>query len=110
MSILDFEIIRQKVGEGDYEISVHASKRLRQRGISMVELEHAILAGEIIERDPQARPYPKCIFLGYTKLKGEALHVVCSIAPQTLIVTAYFPDEDRWAQDRIRRSGPKRRT
>jgi len=99
---IDFEIIRHKVRDGDYEISVHASKRLRQRKISLVELEHIVLSGEIIERDPHAKPFPKCIFLGYTELKGEALHVVCSLTPQTMIVPLYFPDEDRWAQDRIR--------
>ena len=38
--MVDFEIIRQKVKEGDYEISVHAGKRLRQRRISLVELEY----------------------------------------------------------------------
>jgi len=103
MKRADFAIIRQKVREGEYEISVHATKRLRQRKISLVELEQVIIAGEIIERDPNAKPYPKCIFLGYIEPKGEALHVVCSITPQATIVSAYFPDEDRWAQDKIRR-------
>lgn len=106
MTNIDFETIRQKVHEGNYEISVHASKRLRQRNISLMDLEQVILKGEIIERDPQAKPYPKCIFLGYTELKGEALHVVCSLTSQAMIVTVYFPEEDRWSQDRIRRKKP----
>jgi hypothetical protein len=103
MNSLDFEIVRQKVYAGEYLISVHASKRLRQRQISLVELEQTIISGEIIEKDPDAKPYPKCIFLGYLEPKGEALHVVCSVTPNTTIVTVYFPDEDRWAQDRIRK-------
>jgi len=109
MQRIDFEIIRQKIDQGDYEISVHASKRLRQRGISLVELEHVVRTGEIIERDEHAKPYPKCIFLGYTGSKGEALHVVCSVTPQATVVTVYFPDEDRWAQDRIRIIKSKRK-
>jgi hypothetical protein len=76
MQRINFEVIRQKINQGDYDISVHASKRLRQRGISLVELEHVVRSGEIIERDEGAQPYPKCIFLGYTESKGEALHVV----------------------------------
>jgi hypothetical protein len=103
MAKTDFEIIRQRIAESSYEISVHASKRLRQRQISLVELEQVIISGEIIESDPRAKPYPKCIFLGYIEPKGEALHVVCSLTPQAMIVTVYFPGEDRWAQDRIRR-------
>ena len=103
MTSIDFEIIRQKVREGDYEISVHASKRLRQRQIRLVELEQVIITGEIIESDKDAKPYSKCIFLGYLEPKGEALHVVCSITPHATIVTVYFPDEDRWAQDRFRK-------
>lgn len=103
MKSLDFEIIRSKVRAGEYELSVHATKRLRQRKISLVELEQVIITGEIIEQDPNAAPYPKCIFLGYLEPKGEALHVVCSITPQASVVTIYFPDEDRWAQDRFRK-------
>jgi len=105
---VDFELIRQKVKDADYEISVHASKRLRQRGLTLADLEHIILTGKIIERSPKARPFPKCIFLGFTLLKGEALHVVCSLAPHTLIVTVYFPEEDKWARDQFRRK-PKRK-
>jgi len=109
MATIDFEVIRHSVREGNYEISIHASKRLRQRQISLLELEQVILTGEIIERDLHAKPYPKCIFLGYTELKGEALHVVCSVTPQATIVTVYFPDEDHWAQDRIRHRKSKRK-
>jgi len=77
--------------------------------LSLVELEHVLRTGEIIERDEHAKPYPKCIFLGYTESKGEALHVVCSVTPQATVVTVYFPDEDRWAQDRIRIIKSKRK-
>jgi hypothetical protein len=76
---------------------------MRQRGITFDDLEHVVLNGEIIERDPHSKPFPKCIFWGFTVLKGEAIHIVCSIAPQSRIVTIYFPDEDEWARDRFRR-------
>lgn len=103
MPSVDFEQIRSAVESGDYEISVHAFERMRRRGISVNELEEVILHGEIIERDRDARPFPKCIFWGFTMLKGESIHVVCSITPQSRIVTVYYPDEDKWARDRIRR-------
>ena len=103
MAKVNFEIIRAKVQAGEYEISVHAFERMHQRGIILDDLENAIINGDIIERDPQAKPFPKCIFWGFTVLKGESIHVVCSVTPQSRVVTVYFPDEDEWAQDRFRR-------
>jgi len=100
MAEIDFEIIRQKVKEGNYEISVHATKRLRERQLAIADIENVIIKGEIIERDPEAKPNPKCIFLGEDAVKGESLHVVCSLTPDTLIVTVYFPDEDNWSKDK----------
>ncbi len=103
MPNVNFEIIREKVQAGEYEISVHAMERMRRRGITLDDLENAIINGEIVERDTSAQPFPKCIFWGFTVLKGESIHVVCSITPQSKVVTVYFPDEDEWAQDRFRR-------
>ncbi len=103
MTKVDFDVIRTQVQAGDYEISVHAFERMRRRGITLDDLENAIIHGDIIERDPQAKPFPKCIFWGFTILKGESIHIVCSITPRSRVVTVYFPDEDEWAQDRFRR-------
>ena len=103
MPSVDFEQIRNEVKSGNYEISLHAFERMRKRGITIDDLEEVILHGEIIERDVQAQPFPKCIFWGFTVLKGESIHVVCSITPHSRIVTVYFPDEDKWARERIRR-------
>ena len=103
MAEVDFDLIRVKVESGDYQISVHATKRLRSRQLAIADLENVILKGEIIERDPNAKPYPKCIFLGEDVTKGESLHVVCSLTPGAFIVTVYFPDEDVWSKDKYRR-------
>lgn len=100
---IDFEGIRAKVKAGDYQISLHAFERMRKRGITLDDVENAIIYGEIIERDARADPFPKCVFWGFTILKGESTHVVCSITPQSQIVTVYFPDEDKWSRDRFRR-------
>ena len=103
MQKVDFDQIREKIKSGDYQISVHATKRLRSRQMTIADLEHAVLYGEIIERDPKAQPYPKCVFLGEDAIKGESLHVVCSLTPGTMVVTVYFPDEDVWSKDKNRR-------
>lgn len=43
MAKVNFEVIRAKVRTGDYEISVHAFERMRQRGITLDDLENAIV-------------------------------------------------------------------
>lgn len=103
MSTVNFEIIREKVRQGDYFLSVHASKQIRRRQLSIADIESVILYGEIIFRDSNAQPNPKCIFLGEDAIKGESLHVVCSLDPDVRIVTIYFPDEDIWSKDRYRK-------
>jgi hypothetical protein len=103
MAKIDFENIRAKVQAGDYEISIHAFERMRRRGITLGDLENAIINGDIIERDSKSKPFPKCIFWGFTLLKGESIHVVCSLTPDSRVATVYFPDEDKWSRDRFRR-------
>ncbi len=103
MVAINFEIIREKVRQGDYYVSVHASKQIRRRQLSIADIEHVIIFGEIIFHDPNANPNPKCIFLGDDAVKGESLHVVCSLNPDVQIVTIYFPDEDLWSKDRYRK-------
>jgi hypothetical protein len=103
ISKIVFDKIRERIKTGDYLISVHASRRLGSRHITIADLEHAIINGRIIKRDLNAKPYPKCIFLGEDSIKGESLHVVCSLNPQVMLVTVYFPDEDSWIKDEFRK-------
>jgi len=103
MRKIDFEYIRYQVQIGNYEISIHAFERMRRRGITLDDMENAIINGDIIERDSGAEPFPKCIFWGFTLIKGESIHVVCSITPQSRVVTVYFPEEDQWSHGRFRR-------
>ena len=59
------------------------------------------LNGEIIERYPDARPYPSCLVLGWLAL-GDPLHVVCSrgdVEPALRIVTLYEPEDALWESD-----------
>lgn len=45
MPKVNFEEIRTKVQQGDYEISVHAFARMRQCGISLADVETVIMDG-----------------------------------------------------------------
>jgi len=81
------------------EITLHASKRLEQRGISVNDIISCILTGKIIEQYPTDYPYPSCLILG-NSIKNIALHIVVGSDLKTLwIVTAYFPSPDKWMAD-----------
>ena len=45
-------------------MTMHAAKRLEQRGISLKEVMDCIMTGEIIEQYPDDYPYPSCLTLG----------------------------------------------
>jgi hypothetical protein len=93
--------IREHVRSGRYRLTRHATIARLERGISIADLEHALLNGEIIERYPDAQPYPSCLVLGWLS-SGDPLHVVCSrgdVEPALRIVTVYEPEDALWESD-----------
>lgn len=96
--------IQEKIRSRRYELFRHALDQSIKRGISIAELEEAMLgSAEIIEDYPDDKYGPSCLVLGYT-VAGRALHVVCSHPSDPLlkIVTIYEPDPARWSADRNR--------
>ncbi len=87
------------------EITLHAAKRLEQRGILIEDVISCIKTGEIIEQYPNDYPYPSCLILGKS-LTQLILHVVTGSDLSTLwIVTAYYPDLEKWESDFKTRKG-----
>ena len=81
------------------EITMHAAKRLEQRGISIDDVMSCIKNGEIIEQYPDDYPFPSCLILG-SSVHKLFMHVVVGSDLKTLwIVTAYYPDADKWDAD-----------
>ena len=80
-------------------ITMHAAKRLEQRGIFLKEVINCIMTGEIIEQYPDDYPYPSCLILGLS-LDDKFLHVVIGHHETELfLITAYFPSSDKWEDD-----------
>ncbi|MBR1647868.1 MAG: DUF4258 domain-containing protein [Selenomonadaceae bacterium] len=80
-------------------VSDHAAKRFRERGLRIRDVRNAVQSGEIIEQYPDDYPYPSCLILG-TSSNGEKIHVVMSDeGTASRIITAYFPDKDKWSDD-----------
>lgn len=81
------------------EITLHAAKRLEQRGILLADVINCIKGGKIIEQYPDDYPFPSCLILGLSVME-QYLHVVVGSDLETLwIVTAYYPDSEKWESD-----------
>lgn len=82
----------------------HSSERCRQRGIKKCDIRNAVMTGEIIEQYPDDFPFPSCLIRGFSS-KDSIIHVVMSDeGTGSRIITAYFPDAEKWDDDfRIRK-------
>lgn len=101
---INIEKLRQYSAEDKIFVTNHAAERFRERRISIRDIYNAINNGEIIEQYPNDYPYPSCLVLG-DNLRGEKIHIVLSDeGAASRIITAYFPDVDKWSEDfRVRR-------
>ena len=104
-SFLDIDRIRAYVKQGNVVWRDHAMKRLSKRKITREDVRNAIYNGEIIEDRPDDIPTPCCLILGST-VKGRYLHVICGMLDDMVyIISAYYPDPDRWESDYTTRKG-----
>ena len=93
--------IRSHVCAKRYRLTKHATIVRLERRITTAEIEQALVDGEIIERYPDAQPYPSCLVLGWLA-SGDPLHLVCSrghVEPALRIVTLYEPEDSLWEGD-----------
>lgn len=70
----------------------------------MEDVRDVVTHGQIIERYPDATPYPSKLLLGWCG--SRPLHVVVADScdeDTTVIVTVYDPDPTRWEPGFVRR-------
>ena len=79
---------------------VHAIRRMFERRIAEEEVRFVVEKGQVIESYPDDQPYPSRLILGFPG--GRPLHIVAadvSGAAQTVIITVYDPDPEKWADN-----------
>ncbi|MCD8053779.1 MAG: DUF4258 domain-containing protein [Lachnospiraceae bacterium] len=81
------------------KITVHAAKRLEQRGILLKDIISSIQTGEIIEQYPDDYPYPSCLILGQNTGRSLIHTVIGMNETDLFLITAYFPDINKWEED-----------
>lgn len=97
--MIDIESLRQHYQDDAVFITAHAAERARQRGILSRDVRNAVETGEIIEQYPDDFPFPSCLILG-KDLAGNSIHICMSEeGTASRIITAYYPDSDKWSAD-----------
>lgn len=86
------------------QFSVHATKRMFERSISVDDVIEMIEHGEMIEDYPTDWPYPSRLLLAW--FGGRPLHAVIAEnagANELIVVTLYEPDPAKWDSEFKRR-------
>ena len=100
---MDIEKIREAVREGKINTRYHASRRMSEREILYEEVLKVISKGELIERYPEAKPFPAYLMMGFVKEK-EPLYVLCSFDGEIVhIITVHWLDPKKWITPWTRR-------
>ena len=98
------EGVQERIRGRNYRFTLHAGNRMTERGISVGEIEEALLSGdtEVIEEYPEDPRSPSFLALGITG-SGRPLHLQCTYPPNVAIITAYEPNANEWIDWRTRR-------
>jgi len=97
------EDIKALIGERKYIITLHAKKRMDERGVSSADLITFIMDGDIIEEYPDSEPCPSALILG-TVACCHCHAVVALCKNHARIITVYWPDEEKWIDHKTRKS------
>jgi hypothetical protein len=90
-------LLKRLVLKNRIEWSVHALKRMFERGISRESVKNIVSKGEMIESYPDDKPFPSGLYHGVWK--DKPLHVVIANDIETemiFVITAYWPNEDHF--------------
>jgi len=104
---IDISDLQSLISAGKTLWSEHVALRLRERNIKRADVIACIKNGQIIEQYPNDMPFPSCLIFGISET-GKHLHVVCGLNPGVCccVVTAYYPNPDKWESDyRTRKAG-----
>ncbi|MBI2119689.1 MAG: DUF4258 domain-containing protein [Elusimicrobia bacterium] len=96
------EQIQQKIIHSKYRITKHAQNRCDTREITLQEIKHVILTGEIIESYLHDKPYPTYLILGYVRYH-RPLYVLCGLSEIVHIITVHWLDPEKWLDPKTRR-------
>lgn len=105
VSIMEIKRIYELVRQGRLAFKRHAAIRMRERRISVVAVEEALLTGKVIEDYSKSDPLPCCLILGHTTA-GTPIHVVLAVDEEDerlWAITVYVPTPSEWEDNFTKR-------
>lgn len=97
--MFSIEDLQQVNDEKNIVVTLHGHLRLIERNITIDDIVNAIETGQIIEQYPNDQPFPSCLVLGHT-IQEKSIHIIVSLnGGKMYLITAYFPNSDKWESD-----------
>jgi len=102
---ISIDELRTLCSKGNIKWTAHIAARLQERNVNPSDVKNCILTGEVIEQYPSDYPHPSCLVSG-VDVSAKPLHVVIGVGAGHLwLITAYYPDENKWEADLKTRKG-----
>ncbi len=95
-SRISIEWIKERIGKDEYLITYHAETERRYDSLSILEIEQALIDGEILEEYPEDKRGVSCLVYG--EVDNRPVHVVCGRNSDDwlVIITVYIPTLPKW--------------
>lgn len=83
--------MREKVRALQYVMTVHAEEEMEGDGLSIFDVEQAVLTGHVVERQKDAETGEWKYLVGGSSVEGRAVVVVSKLSPTgtLVIITVY---------------------
>jgi hypothetical protein len=100
---VNIEEIKAKVGRNQYVYTLHADIERKAEGLTIVQIERAILSAEVLEEYPDAGRGESCLIVGFAD--SIPIHIVCGLRGDKIaVITVYIPRHpkfiDPWTRGR----------
>lgn len=88
---MDLHWILGRVAAQYYRYSRHGDKERQNDGLSLLDVEEALLSGRILEQYPDTGRGESCLVAGFSD-DGKPVHIVCGrMGNWMVVVTVYIP-------------------
>jgi hypothetical protein len=103
---MDHAWIARCVIDQRYSYSCHADRQRQNDGLTLADVEEALISGRILERYPDTGRGPSCLVAVFSD-GGKPIHVVCGrMDDPIVVVTCYLPTPPKFKTPFERGEGP----
>jgi len=101
---MNIDEIKKKVRRKEYVYSSHADTERQDDNLTLLQVETAILNGEILEEYPDTGRGESCLLVGFAE--STPIHIVCGWrGNDVVIITVYIPSPPKFIDPWTRRGG-----